>query len=447
MKKRIRIDKSRAQEGILDFSGLLEAPAGCHGFVKVKDGHFYFDDGTRAKFIGFNFPARSNIPDHETAEKIACKLATMGANVARIHASDARTGPIGWSSNPDSPLLNYPHTSRQFHPEGLDRFDYWIYQLKKNGIYLHIDLLVGRTFLEADGLDYPGDLRMTKSSSHFNERLIQLQKEFASMYLAHVNPYTGLALIDDPAVMAIQICNENSIFFAVRDARDGNIAPYKKELQQRFNYYLLTKYHTRNHLQEAWTWNVQCALMDDEDPSKGTVRCIDIGDYYQPDNDPNGCWTAEEGPARYADFAGFGIMINRKYYGEMLDHIHGLGAKVPVSTSCLLTGAADIYSHADGNFMENNTYFNHPVKFGDDNKHLYIPNLREYVSVNPLRDTHPGFEPRSNMTTQAVPAQIKGKPFILSEWNEYGGYPFHSTAFMMNTAYACLNGQKRGIHF
>ncbi|ODR28288.1 hypothetical protein [Eisenbergiella tayi] len=438
MQRRISIDKSREQEGILDFSSLLEAPAGRHGFVKVRDGHFYFEDGTQARFFGFNFPARANMPDHETAEKIAHKLATMGANIARIHASDTNTGPIGWSSNPDSPLLDYPHTSRQFHPEGLDRFDYWIYQLKKNGIYLHIDLLVGRTFLEADGLDYPGKLRMTKSSSHFNERLIKLQKEFASMYLTHVNPYTGLALIDDPAVMAIQICNEDSVFFDVKESRNDSVIPYKKELQQRFNHFLLSKYHTRQYLQEAWTWNGQCALSEDEDPAKGTVKCIDIGDYYQPDNEPTGCWIAKEGPARYADFVEFGTMINRKYYGEMLDYIRGLGAKVPVSTSCLLTGAADIFSHADGDFMENNTYFNHPAKFGSDHDHLYIPNLREYVSVNPLNDTHPGFEPRSNMTSQAVPAGIKGKPFVLSEWNEYGGYPFHSTAFMMNTAYACL---------
>ena len=31
---------------------VLDAPAGKHGFVKVKDGHFYFEDGTRARFWG-----------------------------------------------------------------------------------------------------------------------------------------------------------------------------------------------------------------------------------------------------------------------------------------------------------------------------------------------------------------------------------------------------------
>lgn len=34
--------------------------------------------------------------------------------------------------------------------------------------------------------------------------MIELQKEYAKEPLRHVNPYTGLALIDDPAVVTIQ---------------------------------------------------------------------------------------------------------------------------------------------------------------------------------------------------------------------------------------------------
>ena len=71
---------------------LLDAPAGKHGHVTVKDGHFYLADGTRARFIGFNLPTRSNTPDHETAEKPAARFASLGVNVIRLHAADA---PIG----------------------------------------------------------------------------------------------------------------------------------------------------------------------------------------------------------------------------------------------------------------------------------------------------------------------------------------------------------------
>lgn len=74
MKQRIQIDKTNPNKGVLNFSWLLDAPAGKHGFVEVKNGHMYFEDGTRAKFIGFNMPTRANTPDHYTAERLAERL-------------------------------------------------------------------------------------------------------------------------------------------------------------------------------------------------------------------------------------------------------------------------------------------------------------------------------------------------------------------------------------
>lgn len=88
----------------------------------------------------------------------------------------------------------------------------------------------------------------------------------------------------------------------------------------------------------------------------GTVRGIE-GSFYQPVSDPEGEWDAPEGPARYADFMEFGIYMNRKFYQDMKDYIHFLGAKVPVVTSNLIAGAADVYGHTDGDLMENNSYF------------------------------------------------------------------------------------------
>ena len=40
--------------------------------------------------------------------------------------------------------------------------------------------------------------------------MIELQKEYAKELLCHVNPYTGLSLADDPAVVTVQINNEDS---------------------------------------------------------------------------------------------------------------------------------------------------------------------------------------------------------------------------------------------
>lgn len=443
MKQRISIDKTTPNTGVLDYSHLLDAPAGKHGFVKVKDGHFYFEDGNRAKFLGFNVAARSNTPDHELAEKLAKRFASMGVNVIRLHAADAPISeePGSWASCKEAPLLDYGRgNGREFHPDGLDRFDYFAAQLKKHGIYLHIDLIVARDFMEGDGLDYPGNAgSCVKRYPMYNHRMIELQKEYAEKLLCHINPYTGLALVDDPAVMTVQINNEDS---AIKGTMETDLRPemqpYRDEVQQRFNQFLLAKYGTRERLKQAWTFEGICALGEEEDPVYGTVKGVD-GNFYQPVNDPAGDWDGMVSPARYADFMEFGIERNRDFYREMKNYLRSLGVKVPIVTSNLIAGAADVYGHIDGDLMENNSYFNHPLLPIQENNTYMVAGPAEYVSANPLTMQRGVGSMATTLLSLASIAIVKGKPFVLSEWNEYGEHPFHSTAFVHTIAYACLN--------
>ncbi len=444
MKHRIRIHKAEPNKGVLDYSHLLDAPAGKHGFVESREGHLYFEDGTRARFLGFNVAARSNTPDHQTADKMAERFASMGVNIIRLHAAD---GPIGeepgsWSSCKEAPLLDYESgSSRKFHKEGLDRFDYFAAKLKEKGIYLHIDLIVSREFMEADGLDYPGGApSCIKRYAMYNERLMELQKEYAKGLLCHINPYTGMALVDDPAVVTVQINNEDS---AIKwplgpDADDaGRVEPYWKEVQRRFSHYLLMKYGTRERLKEAWTHDGVCGLGEEEDPVQETVKMPE-GSFYQPVNHPADPWEQKCNPARYADFMEFGIYMNRKFYRAMKDYLRSLGVKVPIVTSNLMAGAADVYGHTDGDLMENNCYFNEPLFPVQGNTYL-VAGPVEYVSVNPLTmNRREDFAPATLLSLASL-AIVDGKPFMLSEWNEYGEHPFHSTAFLQTAVYACLN--------
>lgn len=442
MKRNISIHKAEANKGVLDFSHLLDAPAGKHGFVRVKKGHFYFEDGIRCRFLGFNVAARSNTPDHETADKMAERFASMGVNIIRLHAADAPVGeePGSWSSCKEAPLLNYQkENGREFNKKGLDRFDYFVAKLKEKGIYLHIDLIVARDFREGDGLDYPGNPgSCVKRFPMYNKRMIELQKEYAKMILCHINPYTGLALIDDPAVVVVQINNEESAISGTMgtDGRE-DMQPYRDEVQKRFNHFLLMKYGTREQLKKAWTNGESCALRCEEDPEKGTVLGVD-GEAYQPVNDPASEWDSGVNSARYADFMEFGIWINRNFYQRMKDYLHSLGVKVPIVTSNLLTGAADIYGHMDGNIIENNSYFNHPLLPVQNNTY-HVLGPREYVSVNPLTMQKGGNPKATTLLSLASMAALEGKPFMLSEWNEYGLHPFHSTSLVHTVAYACLN--------
>lgn len=439
MKQAISINMTESNQGVLNFSHLLDAPAGKHGFVRVKDGHLYFEDGKRARFLGFNIATRSNTPSHEDAERLAERFASMGVNVIRMHAADAPLGDgVGnWSSSREAPLIDYEKgTSRFFHPEGLDRFDYFAAKLKEKGIYLHVDLLVARAFTEQDELDYPGGVpSCMKRYPVYNERLIQLQKEYAKAYLCHVNPYTGLAPVDDPSIITVQMTNEESAIKGTEET--GEMIPYHNEVQRRFNSFLLMKYYTRDRLKEAWTNDGTCALGEDEDPAAGTVRGIS-GSFYQPVNEPTGQWDAPDSPARYADFMEFGTWANRRFYQDMKDYLISIGVKVPIAASNLVAGAADVYGHTDGDIMENNTYFNHPLlPVNDGNYMVYGPT--EYVSTNPLTIQRGAGAMATTLLNLASVAIVHGKPFMITEWNEYGLHPFHSTAFVHTVAYACLN--------
>lgn len=442
MKKNIRIHLGEANKGILNFEHLLDAPAGKHGFVQSRNGHLYFEDGTRARFFGFNIATRSNTPDHATAEKIAERFASMGVNFIRMHAADAPISdePATWSSCREAPLLDYDSgSSRRFHPVGLDRFDYLFAKLKEKGIYIHFDLLVAREFVDGDELDYPGGFGATlKRYPMYNERLIELQKEYAREFLTHVNPYTGLAYVDDPAIITVQMNNEESAIKGDMGAdMTDQMKPYRDEVQKRFNHFLLAKYETRERMAKAWTHDGVCALKDYEDPGKGTVEAV-MGDFHQPANDPMGQWDADCGPARYSDFMEFGIQMNRDFYQDMKDFLIDLGIRVPIAASNLVGGAADVYGHTVGDVMENNSYFNHPLlPVNDRNYMVFGPT--EYVSTNPLTIQRGVGSMATTLVNFASLAAVEGKPFIITEWNEYGLHPFHSTAFVQTVAYACLN--------
>ena len=289
-------------------------------------------------------------------------------------------------------------------------------------------------------MDYPGGApSCIKRYAIYNARMIELQKEYAKELLCHVNPYTGLSLADDPAVVTVQIDNEDSaIKWAMGADADEQMKPYRDEVQSRFNHFLLMKYHTRKRLAEAWTCEGCCALGEEEDPAAGTVRGI-AGGFYQPVNDPNGSWDTEESPARYADFMEFGIYMNRKFYRDMKDYLISLGVKVPIVTSNLIAGAADVYGHTDGDLMENNSYFNHPLLLPDMNNTYMVNGPVEYVSTNPLTWQRGVGSMATTLLSLASVAIVKGKPFMLSEWNEYGEHMFHSTALVQTVAYACLN--------
>ena len=127
-----------APDNITNASGWLHKPAGKHGFVRVKDGHFATDAGPQ-RFWATNLCFEACFPPHDVAERVAARLARLGINCVRMHHMDMHSI---WGKSENKTIID---------PEKLERLDYLIYQLKLHGVYTNLNLHVSRWFGEKEG--------------------------------------------------------------------------------------------------------------------------------------------------------------------------------------------------------------------------------------------------------------------------------------------------------
>ncbi len=234
---------------ITDLSWLNHKPAGVRGPIHAgPDGHLYAG-GERQRFIGVNFTYRSALPEHTDAEKIAARLARFGVNIVRFHLMDANWG----GECIFDPA--YPGT-RHLDPKSLDKLDYFVSQLKKNGIYSDINLLTGRNFRSSDGLDLSIDSMEWKAKqtpAFFDSTMIELQKEYARLLLDRVNPYTGLRYAEDPAIAVVELVNEHGLIHGwLAGMADTLPNYYAEELRGMWNSYLHSRYASHAALAAGW---------------------------------------------------------------------------------------------------------------------------------------------------------------------------------------------------
>ncbi|MGI8785378.1 MAG: carbohydrate binding domain-containing protein [Acidobacteriota bacterium] len=266
-----------ASDLLVDFPGqdptlVIDA----RGYVRAGgDGHFYFEkSGRRARFWGVNFVFNANFPpaadvalrpgefpDPQASEKVARRLAKLGVNVVRFHHMDFFGSPNGIFD----PAF-FPADTQHLDEGQLRRLDYLIYQLRKRGIYVNLNLKVARHFGAADGVadsgQFSGSLSFFQGVSHYNPRMIELQKEYARQLLTHRNVYTGKTYAEDPAVLFVEIANEDSLFGNLLNEGGLNYLPgvadslpqrYSLELDTLWNSWLSNRYPSGQALQAAWS--------------------------------------------------------------------------------------------------------------------------------------------------------------------------------------------------
>lgn len=357
----------------LSFLNAGERPAGKRGFVRAEGDRLLFADGTPARFWGANLAAYALFSDKDAVREQARRISRLGFNLMRIHHHDSMT----WvnptvidKTRPDSQTLD---------AAAMDRLDWLIHCLKEEGVYVWIDLHVGRQLKEGDDLGEGADEVLKRKGElkgfcYFSPRIEALMRESNERYLGHVNPYTRLAYKEDPAVMGVLLTNENDV-----------------------------THHFGNLM-----------LGDKGNPTFNGIFIARVKEFCEQTGLPGETtWqTWLLGPSK--------LFLNEqehRFNVSLLGHLKGMGVRAPAATTNYW-GAEGLHSLpalTDGGIVDVHSY-------GDE----------EHLGANPRYDA--GFLP------WIAAGQVYGKPLAITEWNV--PYPARDrcTAPLAVMAIACLQG-------
>ncbi|MBR0066055.1 MAG: cellulase family glycosylhydrolase [Kiritimatiellae bacterium] len=391
---------------------LLDAPAGKHGFVRVV-GHEFVTDAGPIRFNGTNLTGPANFPEHDVADRLAARFARLGINCVRLHFMDT------WYKNfmdtrRQCILDDDAKTQRKLSPAQLDKLDYLIAAFKKRGIYVNMNLHVGRTLDARDGVP-AGSPWANKTVGQFYPRCIELQKEYARDLLTHVNKYTGNAYTDEPAVAMIEISNEDrGLVVTRRHMGIKKLAkPFQDELERQWNEWLKKKYG--GPLGER-------ALPGKTRPSYANGKAPLLNKF-------------PKASAKFRkDFDDFLWDNELAYWKGMRDYIREtLKAKSPVSG----TQAGSHYSpreiQAQLDYVDAHAYFHHPSGKG-----------RGWIVKNSTNEWVAGGESLvhglSTLTNLETKSHAPAKPFTVSEYS----HPYPSPFTGEGQPLACAYGRTMG---
>jgi hypothetical protein len=411
------VDHENHAQSPLDVSFLLEKNAGDRGFIRIKDGHLVHADGQRFRCWGVNLggwtPGSALLPPKASADVYARTLARLGINCVRLHFLDLPNKPMPvhgqggatpngepakepFSYRPAGLIDSSRSDTKSFDPEQLDRLDYMVYRLKSLGIYVDLNLNVGRSYLSGDGVPDHDLIGVAKGFTYFGPELIARQKEYARALIKHVNPYTKTAYSDEPAVAVVEIVNENSLTeFWMRNWLRGenekdaprlqlDLTPhYKALLTAQYNDWLRRTYKPAQLEKMRQTWGI---------PAGQPVELLRRGDFSAAPAD------------RFHAEAEFLAHVETAFFTDMSDYLRkDLGVKVPIIPTAdhtyFISGLPLLRSTSRLEVQDAHTYWQHPAIYGR--------------RATPMLD-----DPQHSMIVKLARTAMAGKPFTVSEINE-----------------------------
>ncbi len=278
---------------VISAADLNPAPLTNTQKISVKDGHFFDASGRRVRFLGTNLVGNANFSRPADAIAFAGRLHKLGINIVRLHHMDAEwANPNIFGANRDNATLS----NAQVSPQSLDLLDSTVAQLKKNGVYVDLNLHVAREPKAADGFTDPDKLpEMGKVVAYFDPQFIAMQKDYARQILNHRNPYTGQKWADDPVVAMIELNNEDTLVGQAWSGLLQGMPPrYRGTLQDGWDKFLKARYTTTATLRRAWnapvnvsaspnllangqfTSGTQAWSLETQENAQGQISAIDL---------------------------------------------------------------------------------------------------------------------------------------------------------------------------
>jgi hypothetical protein len=399
---------------LLDLRPLNEKVAGEKGGIGVKGPDFiYRKTGEKVRFWAVNGPPQ-DLHGEELAE-CARMLAKHGVNLVRLHGAvfDGKTG--------------------ELDPKKIEHIHEVVAAMKKEGIYSHISIYFplwmtpesGKPWTEGyDGKSHPFALL------YFEPEFQKLYRSWLEALVARPGP-GGAKLVNEPAVMGVELINEDSFFFWTFDEK--NIpAPQLRKLELRF-----AQWATKKHgsVEKALaTWKL-------DHPHDGKER-LGFRPLYQIFTDKT---------QRDQDTAAFLLETQRSFYSDSTKWLRDQGFEGLVTASNWTTANNDIlgplekYSYTPGDFMDRHGYFSCMHK--GEAAEWSIRDGHTYRDRSALR-----FEPEEtgkppDFSHPAADPCFNGMPSMVSEttWNRPNRYRGEAPLFY--AAYGALQGSDAVVHF
>ena len=179
-----------------DFSVMSgSGPAGKYGKLQVKGNKFVFEKqpDKPVRFWGCNVTEDACIMKERERKLYPKLIKQLGYNAVRLHHFDER--------------LMVKGAKFEFDKERLDRFFRTFAAFKNAGLYITIDLFTMRTsgFEEMHGKT----AHIYKILSWYHPAVRKNIERFAEVILNTRNPYTGMTMAEDPALISVGLINEN----------------------------------------------------------------------------------------------------------------------------------------------------------------------------------------------------------------------------------------------